>query len=518
MRRLGVLLHITSLFGKDLIGCLGNDAIAMLETLKKAHISIWQMLPICPIGYGASPYSSPSLFANNTLLINIEKLLEDNIITKEDYTHYFTLVEEKKKDAKFSKNKVDYSFIIQYKLPLLYKCAGCFLEEVKNNKEAEFEYQTFCKNEEYWLLDYAIFSVLNNKVKLEMPSIIELYKTKKIDNIITMYYDDIEKEKILQFLFFRQWTHFKNEAKKRNILLVGDLAMFPSYHSSDVASHSNLFYLDKNNEVELVAGVPPDYFSSTGQLWGNPVYNWQKMKDDNYFWWRQRIKKELKLFDLLRLDHFRGFHAFWAIPSSENTAKNGSWIKAGGIDFFKSLQDELQTQKLPLIAEDLGIITPDVYSLKNMFKLKGMKILQFAFNAQEYKNKNITSSYLPHNIESESVVYTGTHDNTTILAFAKHLLPDEKEFITKYLGIKENSSAKTIAQHLVRLAIYSPAEIAIIPMQDICLLDEDSRMNVPGAKDGNWEWRLSSSTLKESIIENIIDMAIIYGRYNKSFD
>jgi len=517
MRRLGVLLHITSLCGNDLIGSLGHEAIDMLETLKKAHISIWQMLPMCPIGYGASPYSSPSLFANNIFLINIEKLLEDNFITKEDYDHYFSLVEKRKKMAKFNKNKVDYSFLSQHKLPLLYKCATHFLEEIKNNKDVEFEYQTFCKDEEYWLLDYAIFSVLNNKVKLKMPNIIELYKMDKIDNVKKQHYEAIEKEKILQFLFFRQWANFKNEANKRNILLFGDLAMFPSYHSSDVASHSELFYLDKNNEAELVAGVPPDYFSSTGQLWGNPVYNWQKMKEDNYFWWRRRIKKELKLFDLLRLDHFRGFQAFWAIPSYENTAKNGSWMQAGGVDFFKSLQEELKTQELPLIAEDLGIITHDVYSLKNTFGLKGMKILQFAFNVEEYKNKNVTSNYLPHNVEVNSIIYTGTHDNTTTLAFAKHLMPAEKEFITKYLGIKENSSAKIIAEHLVRLAISSPAKIAIIPMQDFCLLDESSRMNVPGAKDGNWEWRLSSAMFEECIIEKIRDMAILYSRH-KGFD
>lgn len=524
MRTLGTLLHITSLYGRDLIGTL-KDAVEILDTLKKAHIAVWQMLPICPVGYGASPYSSTSLFAGNIMFIDLDLLLEEGLLTKKLHQSYFNMIEERKNCKHFSAEHVDYSFICENKIPLLLECASNFLAKLKDNSSLKIEYETFCEKENYWLDAHATFTVLSQDKN--MKEIIALFKAsndttfkkEKKNSTIEGREGQIEKEKVLQFLFFRQWETLRQEAKKKGISLLGDLPIYPSYNSSDVAQNSNLFYLDEKGDATLVAGVPPDYFSPEGQLWGNPLYNWEKMKESGYDWWIKRIKHNLYFFDILRLDHFRGFHSFWAVPAGQVTAKNGSWIPAGAKDFFSSLslalQKELGLTELPIIAEDLGIITQEVISLKNKFNLKGMKILQFAFNEHEYKSENVTNPYLPHNIEEKSVVYTGTHDNDTTKGWVEKLKSETRDFIRKYLGLKNISTDEDIVRGMIRACLSSRAELAIVPIQDFCLLGSESRMNIPGTAEGNWQWRMRDKMLKEDIINDIADTAVIYGRYNK---
>jgi len=512
MRRLGVLLHITSLYGRDLIGTLGKTSFDMLERLHKAHLSIWQVLPVCPIGYGASPYASPSLFAGNILLLDIDELFSKGFITDELCDSYFFQLEQYKQVSCTNPNTVDYEALIQYKVPFLYNCALHFLNKMKSNESLQYEYYAFCKEEEYWLDDYALFASLNGK-NVTTKDIIKTLKTHKIECKNDEEIKEIEK--ILQFFFFKQWKEFKAKAQERDILLFGDVPMFPSYNSSDVAFHRELFCLDEEGEPTLVAGVPPDYFSSEGQLWGNPVYDWQKMQANNYEWWCNRIKHNLKFFDYLRLDHFRGFHSFWGVPYGEKTAKNGKWLEAGGYQFFDVLKKELQTEELPFIAEDLGIITDEVRALKDAFHLKGMNVLHFAFNASEYKSENVSSSYLPHNVLENSVIYTGTHDNNTTLGWLSQMQEDERRFVCEYVGVQCNAGDEQVARALMRLAIFSLSDWAIIPMQDYCLQDGSARMNTPSTTEGNWQWRMSEQMFDDAKIKEIANLAVLFSRYRK---
>ena len=505
MRKLGVLLHITSLYGRDLIGTLGKASHEMLHKLKSANISVWQVLPICPSGYGNSPYSSPSLFAFNPLLIDIDALREEDLIDEKDCDKYFSLVANIRAKDNFNDCVVYYDFLRCKKIDTLKKAAIYTLKRFQLDKELKKEYDKFCERESFWLDDYAYFLALKENDGLNIQNIIKKFREKKEHDI-----KKCEIEKVLQFFFYRQWSIFKKSANKMGILLFGDLPIFPSYQSADVASNSKLFYLDKNDEPAFVAGVPPDYFSDTGQLWGNPLYNWDAMKEDGYRWWMERIKQSMELFDLLRLDHFRAFHSFWAIDGKASSAKDGQWILAKGSEFFSLLKKELGI--LPIIAEDLGIITDEVRNLKNDFGFMGMKILQFAFNASEYKNERVSCPYLPHNIEENSVAYTGTHDNDTTFGWIEKMPCDEKDFLLKYLNLNPVTSTEKITKALVRLAISSRASLAIIPIQDFCTLNSASRMNVPGTKDENWKWRMKEDALSESILQEIREISIVYGR------
>ena len=559
MRKLGVLLHITSLYGKDLIGTLGEASFDMLERLHKANLSIWQMLPVCPVGYGASPYASPSLFAGNVLLIDAEELVRRGFIDEELCTSYFRQIEQHKNGAvlnracsanlssntididisdfeklgcgcfaseKFASNEgflhlsllssaVDYKALDQHKIPFLHNCALQFLKKIKRDESLRNEYLAFCKEESVWLEDYANFSYLE-KQGFTVKDIIKMVKNGKIALACIDGGERKEVEKVLQFFFFKQWKVFKAKAEEKSILLFGDLPMFPSYHSCDVAFNSEYFCLDEEGEPTLVAGVPPDYFSAEGQLWGNPVYDWQKMETNHYEWWCNRIKHSLKLFDYVRLDHFRGFESFWGVTYGEKTAKNGKWVKAGGHRFFCVLKETLGYEQLPFVAEDLGIITDEVRVLKDAFHLKGMNVLHFAFNPSEYKSENVVSSYLPHNVDENSVIYTGTHDNNTTLGWLAEMQRDERQFVSEYVGAKRDASDEEVGRALIRLALFSRSEWAIIPMQDFCLLDGSARMNTPSTTQGNWEWRMSEEMFADAKAKEIANLAVLFTRYRRT--
>jgi len=528
MRRLGVLLHIASLYGRDLIGTLGRSSFDMLERLSEARLSIWQMLPVCPIGYGASPYASSSLFAGNVLLLDVEELAKEGLIDDRLCGDYFFQIQEYRENYACShslsqsdgliintaiRNKIDYEMLTQYKIPFLRECALSFLGKMKSDEHIREEYQSFCEQEVTWLDDYALFVVLARKY-VNVKDIIKKSKTARgklacIDNEMEL---ELEVQKVLQFFFFKQWNTFKKKAQEMGILLFGDVPMFPSYDSADVVFNPDLFCLDNEGEPTFQAGVPPDYFSSDGQLWGNPVYDWEKMQEDDYAWWCKRIKHNLKLFDYLRLDHFRGFEAFWAVRQGEVTAKNGKWLEAGGYRFFEILTKTLGDKVLPLIAEDLGIITDKVRALKDSFHLKGMCVLHFAFNVAEYKAKNLTSTYLPHNVSEASVIYTGTHDNNTTVGWLSEIDSTTRNFVCEYVGVDSGKSDEEVCRALVRSAIFSRAEWAIIPMQDFCCLDGSARMNTPSTTQGNWQWRMSEDMFDKNIIRDIANMAVLFSR------
>ncbi len=472
-RRSGILLHPISLPGEHGIGDLGPDLYRFIDYLNKWGQTLWQILPLGHTGYGNSPYQCFSAFAGNPLLISPHLLVQMKLLVKKDIT-----------PPKFmDRSRIEYEYVITYKQKLVERAYKTFTQNSDHRLETEF--YDFIKIHSYWLNDYAIFMSLkkanNMKSWNEWGS---SFKTR--DPAIISKWTDTKREelnlyKFSQFLFFKQWHKVRKYANQRNIRIIGDIPIFVAYDSVDVWSSPDLYFLDEDGELLSVAGVPPDYFSATGQRWGNPLYRWDEMKKTGYDWWVKRMKHNLTQLDVLRIDHFRGFEAFWQIPAKEETAVKGKWIKGPGIDFFQTLKQQLGA--LPIIAENLGIITPEVENLLKQTGFPGMSILQFAFgddNEEYTENK-----YLPHNLGYNSVVYTGTHDNQTTLAWFEDLLEDLQEEVLEYT----NTSGKDIVGDLIRLAWESDANMAIIPLQDLLRLGSEARMNIPGTTGNNWEWR-----------------------------
>ena len=493
MRRQGILLPIFSIPSKYGIGTFGKESYRFVDFLKKAGQSLWQILPLGPTGFGASPYQSFSTFAGNPNLIDLEMLIEDGLLTKEQCDSF---------DYGSDSHKVDYDKISIAKDGVL----SLAWEKAKSlSVHKSKEYLEFLKENQYWLDDYALYMALkiafegkcfiewDDDVRLRKPAALKKYR-EEYEDVIGFYY-------FRQYLFDKQWTALKKYANESGVEIVGDIPIYVAFDSADTWAHPELFLLDKKGEPVGVAGCPPDGFSTTGQLWGNPLYDWEYHKKTEYDWWMKRIAHSYKLYDVLRIDHFRGFDEFWFIPYGDETAQNGHWEKGPGYDFFATMVKKLG--KKQVIAEDLGFLTDSVIKLVKKTGYPGMRVLHFGFNS------GTDNIYLPHNLEKNCVVYTGTHDNETTAGWIQTRQPYEKEYLMSYLNIHED---KELVWALIRLAIASVADTAIIPMQDYLMLDNSARINTPSTVGGNWEWRMDHDALQDWLANIIYDLTRIYGR------
>jgi 4-alpha-glucanotransferase len=490
----GILLHITSLPSPYGIGDLGPEAYRFADFLAETKQSFWQVLPLDPTdtAHGNSPYSSISAFAGNPLLISPQLLVERDLLTPAEL------------DApSFSPERVNYWAATQYKEKLL---QSAYNRQKQQGKEHAFE--KFCHDHAFWLEDYTLFKVLKQHFQgaiwSHWPAEIRDRDAQALQRCKEQFQEQIVKEQFLQYLFFTQWAALQDYCNNKGIQIIGDIPIYVHYDSVDVWAHPELFKLAAEKQPVVVAGVPPDYFSATGQRWGNPVYNWNILQNTRYAWWVKRVKHNLSLFNLVRLDHFRGFVAYWEVPAGEPTAINGKWVEGPAVDFFFTLLTHFPY--LPLIAEDLGLITPDVREVMHHFAFPGMKVLLFAFGGDLS-----THPYIPHNYTPEYVVYTGTHDTNTVQGWFKNeAQPAEKKRLFAYIG--REVPPEQVHWELIRLAMMSVANTAIIPMQDILGLGTEARMNLPSTPEGNWEWRLVPGQLTPALRQQLFDMTVMYGR------
>jgi 4-alpha-glucanotransferase len=490
-RAAGVLLHPTSLPGRYGVGDLGDELIAFLDWAATAGFHLWQVLPLNPPGYGYSPYNCVSSVAGNPLLISPQRLLQQHLLTQEDVAHV----------PEFAAGHVQFDRVVHYKFPLLRRAWAHYQKQHSNALRGAFEAFQANEAEREWLEDYALFIALKLRAggapwwKWDEPLAqrdgVAIARTRR------ELKDEIEFQKFLQFLFFSQWSAVRDAARARAIRIMGDVPIYVAADSADVWANRELFQLDEKGEPIVVAGVPPDYFSATGQRWGNPLYRWDVLKATNYRWWITRLKTNLQLADSIRLDHFRGFAAYWEVPAREETAINGRWMPGPGLDLFHAVREALGD--LPLVAEDLGFITPEVHELRHAIGLPGMKILQFGFAQDD-------SPHLPHRYDPKTVVYTGTHDNDTARGWFEHATPQERALAQLYLGSNDFPFA------LIRAAYTSVAETAIIPVQDLLGLGSDARMNRPGAHLDNWSWRFAAGALTKEHAEKLRRLAEVTGR------
>src|SRR5207248_3993435 len=470
-RASGVLLHVTSLPSPYGIGDVGPAAVKWIDQLHDAGQSWWQALLLGPTGYGDSPYQSLSSFAGNGLLISPDWLIEDGLLRPSDCMA-----------PPFSPSTVDYNAVIPFKHRLLEKAWTNFVRT--DSAELRVAFEQFCHEQAHWLEDYALFRALkiryNGAYYLEWPTELVQRVPKALAQARRDLANQVDQVRFTQFLLFRQGARLEKHARGKGMRLIGDLPFFVSPDSSDVWANPELFLLDDQRSPRFVAGVPPDYFSAQGQLWGNPVYNWDTLRQTDYRWCIDRLRALLAHVDVIRLDHFRAFAAAWHVPAGAPTAQSGQWVPGPGADFFNAVKKELG--ELPFIAEDLGLITADVHALRDQFQVPGTRLLQFAFDG------NSDNTYLPHNYTSNAVVYTGTHDNTTSRGWYEELAPHQRQNFWSYLNSPERNS-REVAWDLMRLAWSSPAALAIAPLQDFLNLGADARMNVPGHPEGNWSWR-----------------------------
>ncbi len=489
-RSSGILLHPTSLPGRYGIGDLGQNAYRFVDWLVEYGQSIWQVLPLGPTSYGDSPYQTLSAFAGNPNLISLDKLVEDGLLTEDDLAD----------TPDFPANAVDYGWIIPFhneKLAIAYK-------NFKKTTHRE-AFNTFTQDNAYWLEDFALFVALKNQHDLrpwvEWESDLALRDEKAISEAIETYADEIEEQKFRQWIFHKQWYELKYYANNKGVRLFGDLPIFVAHDSSDVWANQHEYFLDETGNPTVIAGVPPDYFSPTGQRWGNPLYRWDVMQDDGYSWWIKRVKGILSLVDYVRIDHFRGFEAYWEIPATEETAMNGEWIKGPEQQFFQAIQDALGD--LPIIAEDLGVITEGVEKLRDDFGLPGMKVLQFAWGEP-------TNPFLPHNHPVNCVVYTGTHDNNTTLGwFTDEVDEGTLSFMKDYLG----HDIHDIVWRMARVGMRSSGHTFIMPMQDVLGLGSEGRMNTPGKPAGNWTWRFTEEGFNHSGKDALLHITHMFQRH-----
>jgi 4-alpha-glucanotransferase len=496
-RSSGLLLHPTSFPGRFGIGDLGQVAYQFVDFLNDSRQQIWQILPLGPTGHGNSPYMCYSSMAGNPLLISLDILRDQGFLSEDELANL----------PEFSIDQVDYEQVVAVKSPLLLKAAERFRANANLDQRQAFE--TFCANRAFWLNDYAFFMALKSahegKSWHQWEEAIAHRQPEAMEQWRLRLTSEIFHHKYLQFEFFRQWSYLKQYANDRGISIMGDIPIYVAHDSADVWAQPQNFHLDpKTGEPSLMAGVPPDYFSATGQLWGNPIYNWDVMEESGFEWWLQRFKSTLEYVDLVRIDHFRGFCAYWAVNQGETTAMNGEWIEAPGEAFFKLLQQEYGS--LPILAEDLGVITPDVEELRDRFEFPGMKILQFAFGS------DTDNPFLPFSYGRNCAVYTGTHDNDTTVGWYEQLEEHERNNLLRYLGC---ISPEGIHWDLIRLALSSVGNQAVIPLQDILGLGTDARMNYPGQPSGNWSWRYRPDILTPELGDRLATLTQAYGRASK---
>ncbi len=500
-RASGILLHPTSFPSRFGIGDLGQEAYNFVNFLKDSGQQIWQVLPLGPTGFGNSPYLAYSAMAGNPLLISPDKLQDKGLLAQEDLSNL----------PEFPSDRVDFDLVAQLKGSLLKTAYQNFQKNASEEEQEAFE--ELCTSKAFWLDDYAFYMALkeahegaswhiwDKEIASRQPETLAEWQQRLAD--------EIQYHKFLQFEFFQQWDELKNYANEQGIKIFGDVPIYVSHDSADVWAHPEIFCLDaETSEVSLMAGVPPDYFSETGQLWGNPVYQWDRLEQEDFLWWVQRIQSMLNKVDLIRIDHFRGLSAYWAVPEGETTAINGEWVEAPGEVLFETINEKLGT--LPIIAEDLGLITPDVEELRDKFEFPGMKILHFAFDSGS------DNPYLPYNYISPNwVVYTGTHDNNTTVGWFNNRSSEEQERVTRFLG---GTWGNGIHWDLIRLAMSSVASMAIFPLQDILGLGEEAIMNQPGVAEGNWSWRYRSGMLTSEVSDRLKEVTDIYGRTPESQD
>lgn len=490
-RASGILLHPTSLPGRFGIGDLGTEAYQFIDFLEKSGQKLWQILPLGPTGYEHSPYTMNfSAFAGNPLLISLELLAEAGLLDKNDLT-----------DLPPS-DRVNFDEVIPVKTK--------FLKIAFSNFQANSEYEEFCQSQSYWLEDYVLFMALleandyqpwsqwDKSLAIREPEALAEQKQALAESILY--------HKFVQFQFFEQWKNLRSYANDKGIKIIGDISIYVCHNSADVWAHPDIYQLDRETlEPAYIAGVPPDYFSATGQLWGNPVYDWEELKKTNFAWWIDRFRATLEYVDLVRIDHFRGFEAYWRVKAGEETAINGEWVKSPGEEFFETLRSSLGS--LPVLAEDLGIITPEVEALRDQFDFPGMRILLFAFGG------DASNAYLPHHYIHNCLVYPGTHDNDTTIGWWQRASDEEKSHVANYLGYDSPESINEINWVLIRMALSSVADLALVALQDILGLDNSGRMNDPSVNAGNWRWKMTSSdVLSQEISDRLLSLTRLYSR------
>jgi 4-alpha-glucanotransferase len=480
-RKSGILVHPTSLPGAYGMGEIGVQAIRLIDTLAEMKQSLWQVLPLGPTGYGDSPYQSLSTFAGNDKLVCFETLVNQKLLLKGELKGF----------PQFPADTVDYGPVLTERRRVLDIVTENFAKRA--GVAMKKRYEAFIREQAFWLDDMSLFSAIKEANGLrpwtEWPRDVSLREPKALERARRELAEAVEAAKVRQFLFFDQWSALRRHAAEKGVQIVGDIPIFVAHDSADVWANRHLYYLDERGNPTVIAGVPPDYFSATGQRWGNPLYRWDVHRQEGYAWWQARIKSVLALVDIVRIDHFRGFEAYWEIPASEPTAVKGLWVKGPGADLFRVLKEKMGD--LPIIAEDLGVITPEVEALRDDFDLPGMRILQFAFG-----NDDQAEAYRPHSYPPNCVVYTGTHDNDTTVGWfnsqagegstrTQEDIDKERRTILDYVG----TDGSQIQWDLMALALKSKANTAVFPMQDLLGLGSEARMNVPGREGGNWRWR-----------------------------
>lgn len=487
-RSSGILLHISSLPSEYGIGTLGGEAYKFVDFLKRAGQKYWQILPIHPTSYGDSPYQSTSAFAGNPYFVDLELLAEEGLLERSEIENYY-----------FGSDplSIDYKRLFDYRFPLLRQAFGRF--------SPSEEYFSFLRENDSWLDDYAFYMAVkahhhfvywqywDEDIRLRRPEAVAKYRD--------LLCREIEFYKFVQYLFFKQWHSLKTYANENGIKIIGDMPIYVAADSAEVWAKSEMFCFDDEKRPTRVAGCPPDYFSPKGQLWGNPLYDWQRAETEDFAWWKERIRCSFKLYDCLRIDHFRGFADYYTIAADRTDAMVGEWCEGPGMKLFNSLRREFGD--LNIIAEDLGLLSPAAYRLLEECGFPGMKILQFAFNPDE------DSAYLPHNYPKHCIAYTGTHDNNTTVGWYRELSARERRFVNSYLNINREVDAADCA---IRALMASAADTVIIPIQDYLSADGASRMNTPSTLGGNWQFRLLKNSLTDTLAENLYDLTAVYKR------
>jgi len=501
-RASGILLHPTSLPSRGGIGDFGPAAYAFADFLASARQGLWQMLPLGPLGFGDSPYSSTSAFAGNPLLISLERLADRGWIDRAKIDG--TKIDRAQVDALTDgPEPVDYPAVFHQKLPLLFEAARNFVASAA--PRARSRYESFCRQNQWWLDDFVLFDGLRARFKLESwnrwPRELTHRDPAAIERVHAGMLDELDVRRAVQFFFYEQWQALRAYCAQHSIRIVGDIAIFVNFDSSDVWTHPDLFRLNSELDPEFVAGVPPDFFSKDGQRWGCPLYRWDVMKERGYSWWIDRMRWATHNFDYIRLDHFRGFSQYWEIPAGEPTAIRGRWVDGPKDDLFVKLREALGG--LPFFAEDLGYITPDVHALRERLKIPGMAVLQFGFGDVG------AHSHLPHTFTTEKVVYTGTHDNDTLLGWWESWATEHERMQAEtYLGRCEDG----INWAMIRAASNSVASLCVVPLQDALGLGSDARMNVPSRERGNWRWRFDADSLRPELAKKLATLAEVSDR------
>ena len=496
MRSSGILYPISSLPSAYGIGCFSKEAYEFVDFLYAAGQRYWQVLPFGPTGYGDSPYQSFSTFAGNPYFISLEDLIEEGLLEKSECDELYWGTEPE---------FVDYGAIYESRFKALRLAHGRFRETEENNKA----YQEFIKKESYWLEDYCLFMALKNenegKPWIEWEEPYRIRDKKAMDVAAEVISDEIDFYRFQQFKFMEQWEKIHDYARKRSVSIIGDIPIYVAFDSADAWSHPEMYQFDEKNVPTAVAGCPPDAFSATGQLWGNPLYDWAYLKKHKYEWWVRRISRCYEFYDVIRIDHFRGFDEYYSVPYGDKTAENGKWEKGPGMDLFSTLRKELGD--VDIIAEDLGYITDSVRELLEKSGFPGMKVLQFAFDESE------SSSYLPYNHITNCVVYTGTHDNMTTRGWIDDISDHDRDFVRRYINSLYTDYGQ-FTWDFIREAFRSVADLAIVPIQDFLVKGNEARMNCPAVGVGNWQWRVKPDTLSRELADSILAMTKLYGRYH----